>query len=134
MSRVMVSVGRWRNSSQVHRLGPSISPTIENVQAASEVRGVGPADSTGKSRSRYWPGGRRPCVACSERRPRKPREMMVIIEDTSVAVSSPAGPGLMRKPLPTLRDAPSERWGTDSIAATEAADIDSWPDSSRPLA
>ena len=39
------------------------------------TRGVGPAERTGKSRSRYWPGGRRPGSPSSACRRRKPREI-----------------------------------------------------------
>src|SRR5919202_3322240 len=88
MSRVMDSVGSLRNSSQVHCLGSSISPVIENVQSVSGVRGVGPADSTGKSLTRYWPGGGRPPAALSRDRPRKPREMKLMVGSTSVTVAS----------------------------------------------
>jgi hypothetical protein len=46
--------------------------------------GVGPAESTGKSRIRYWPGGMRLATSGSTRRPRNPREknslpMMLIL-------------------------------------------------------
>jgi len=44
---------------------------------------VGPADKTGKSLTRYWPGGSRPSVAWSRARPRKPRETNVILEAPS---------------------------------------------------
>src|SRR5262249_46156646 len=94
MSRVMVSVGSWRNSSQVHRLGASISPVIENVQSVSGVRGVGPADSTGTSPTRYGPGGGRPPAAVSRDRPRKPRERKLMVGSTSVTVA----PGLHLSP------------------------------------
>jgi hypothetical protein len=80
MSRVTVSVGSRRNSSQVHCLGCSTSPVIEKVQSASGVRGVGPADSTGKSLVTYCPGGRRPAGACSRGRPRNPREIKLMVE------------------------------------------------------
>jgi hypothetical protein len=39
------------------------------------VRGVGPAESTGKSRVSYCPGGSRPAVGAACRRPRNPLEM-----------------------------------------------------------
>jgi len=47
--------------------------TMEKFQDVREVCGVGPADSTGKPRSSYWPGGRR--VGACGRRPLKPRAM-----------------------------------------------------------
>src|SRR5439155_14591374 len=79
MSWVMVSVWSLRNSSQVHRRGLSISPVIDNDQSVNGVLGVGPADSTGKSVTRYWPGGRRPAGASSLGRPRKAREMKLMV-------------------------------------------------------
>ena len=58
MSVVSFSDGSARNSSQVQLFG-SRPPSIENVHLGSDVRGVGPADRTGKSRVTYWPGGTR---------------------------------------------------------------------------
>ena len=48
---------------------------MRKVQSASGVRGVGPAERTGKSWVTYWPGGTRPSVSGSCLRPKKPREM-----------------------------------------------------------
>src|SRR5437763_16630414 len=48
---------------------------MEKSQFGSGVCGVGPAESTGKPRSRYWPGGSRPLVSLGFRRPWNPREM-----------------------------------------------------------
>src|ERR671932_2477287 len=75
MSVLISSLGSVRNSSHVHRLGSSTSPTIEKSHWSRRVRGVGPAERTGKPSTRYWPGGS--CVPCSvgRRRPLKPREM-----------------------------------------------------------
>src|SRR5215470_14127736 len=47
---------------------------MEKSQAESGVCGVGPAESTGKPRSRYCPGGMRPLSSLFWRRPRNPRE------------------------------------------------------------
>src|SRR5438132_1590641 len=80
MSLVIVWVGSLRNSSQVQFFSLSTSPVIENVQSVSGVRGVGPAERTGKSLTRYWPGGRRPACPWSLGRPWKAREMKVTIE------------------------------------------------------
>src|SRR5438309_11877884 len=80
MSLVIVWVGSLRNSSQVQFFSLSTSPVIENVQSVSGVRGVGPAERTGKSLTRYWPGGRRPACPWSLGRPRKAREMKVTLE------------------------------------------------------
>ena len=78
MSTVKVSLGSFRNSSQVHRLGSSTSPTIEKLHSASDNLGVGPADNTGKSWTTCWPGGTRELSATSRRLPLKPREMKAI--------------------------------------------------------
>src|SRR5215213_11428801 len=74
MSFVISSEGSPLNSSQVHLLGSSISPTMEKSHSSRGVRGVGPAESTGKPSSRYCPGGS--WVSCSVRlrRPKKPLE------------------------------------------------------------
>src|SRR6478672_7478827 len=45
------------------------------LQSSSRVRGVGPADSTGKSSTTYWPGGTREGSTLRRGRPLKPREM-----------------------------------------------------------
>src|SRR5258706_10740308 len=58
---------------------------MEKSQAESGVCGVGPAESTGKPRSRYCPGGSLPLVSLCWRRPRNPRAM-----NPSLIVSPPA--------------------------------------------
>src|SRR5260370_17336110 len=45
------------------------------VHFARSTRGVGPAESTGKSLTVCWPGGTRELLSVSRRRPLKPREM-----------------------------------------------------------
>src|SRR5215208_4140665 len=72
MSFVISSEGSWLNSSQVHLLGSSISPPMEKSHSSIGVRGVGPAESTGKTSSRYCPGGS--AVSWVLRRPKKPLE------------------------------------------------------------
>src|SRR6266404_4033205 len=74
MSRVISSLGRARNSSQLQPRGSSNSPLIEKSHSSSEVCGVGPAERTGKSRETYWPGGTRAGSTSAARRPRNPRE------------------------------------------------------------
>ena len=59
MSTVMSSRGSAWNSSHVHVRSSLIAPVIWKSQRSSGVSGVGPAESTGKSCSRYWPGGSR---------------------------------------------------------------------------
>src|SRR5215203_4116078 len=72
MSRVISSEGSARNSSQDHLFGSSSSPTTEKSHSSRGVRGVGPAERTGKPSSRYWPGGS--AVSWLLRRPLKPLE------------------------------------------------------------
>src|ERR687898_3416768 len=72
MSVVISSEGSARNSSQVHLLGSSISPTMEKSHSSRGVWGVGPAERTGKPSSRYCPGGS--AVSWLLRRPKKPLE------------------------------------------------------------
>src|SRR3712207_8079725 len=52
----------------------STSPSIEKVHWSSGTRGVGPAERTGKSFTRYCPGGTRPAVSACRRLPTNPRE------------------------------------------------------------
>jgi hypothetical protein len=59
MSAVTFSCGSACISSQVQDFSVSPPCLIENVQFSVGVRGVGPADSTGKSWVTYWPGGTR---------------------------------------------------------------------------
>ena len=59
MSFVIVSMGSAFSSSHVHEPGSSTAPTIAKLHSSSGTCGVGPAESTGKSSVRYWPGGTR---------------------------------------------------------------------------
>src|SRR5439155_9528384 len=63
------------NAAQSQLMGSRTRPSIENDQRSSGMRGVGPAERTGKSLVRYWPGGTRPAAPVSgvDRRPTKPR-------------------------------------------------------------
>src|SRR5215211_443138 len=47
---------------------------MEKSHSSTGVRGVGPAESTGKPSSRYCPGGRETSLSVCLRRPRNPRE------------------------------------------------------------
>src|SRR5260370_12743315 len=97
MSLVTCSVGSLRNSSHDQLRGLSISPSMTKLHSACGMRGVGPADNTGKSLTRYCPGGRRELLALSRPLPRKPRDMNDI--DRFLPISPPphpAGP----KPTP----------------------------------
>src|SRR5918993_891238 len=72
MSFVISSEGSRLNSSQVHLLGSSISPSMEKTHFSSGVWGVGPAESTGKPSTRYCPEGS--AASWLLRRPLNPRE------------------------------------------------------------
>src|SRR4051794_41568056 len=78
MSTVNVSCGSARNSSHVHDAASSTAPSIVKVHSSSGVRGVGPADSTGKSSTVYWPGGTLEGSTSRRRRPPNPREIGVM--------------------------------------------------------
>src|SRR5580692_11647523 len=59
MSTVTSSLGRSRNSAQLHVFcRPGLQ--MEKFHPSRGVCGVGPADRTGKSLVTYWPGGTRP--------------------------------------------------------------------------
>src|SRR2546423_466543 len=75
MSLVRVSAGKAASSFQVQRFGSSTSPSMEKLHWSRLTLGVGPAESTGKSVTRYWPGGTRELDAESRRLPLNPREM-----------------------------------------------------------
>src|SRR5512132_3260773 len=47
-----------------------------NSQSCRSMSGVGPADRTGKSSTRYWPGG---SSALGRSRPLKPRDTVLIV-------------------------------------------------------
>src|SRR5260370_1125130 len=75
MSTVGVSWGKASSSCQVQRFGSFTFPPIEKSHRSRGVCGVGPAESTGKPRSRYCPGGSRPATSPGWRRPWKAREI-----------------------------------------------------------
>src|SRR6266851_8434811 len=75
MSTVYVSVASFLNASQLQLTGDFTSPSMVNDHWSSGVWGVGPAESTGKSVTRYCPGGRRSSTSAGRRRPRNPRDI-----------------------------------------------------------
>src|SRR4029077_19159763 len=89
MSRVTVSLGNARSSSHVQCFSSSTSPSTENDHCASAVGGVGPAESTGKSRTRYCPGGKRASRDSSRGRPLNAR----LTTPTSLLLHQPAWKG-----------------------------------------
>src|ERR1700722_8353681 len=78
MSTVTSSVGSAMNCSQVQDTGVSTAPRIVKLQSLNAVCGVGPAESTGKSRTRCWPGGILD-GSVAGRFPWNPREMVDIV-------------------------------------------------------
>src|SRR5215204_3932233 len=86
MSLVISSEGKARNSSHDHVFVPSTSPSIVKSHSSRGVRGVGPAERTGKPSTRYWPGGTRTSPSARLRRPRKPREMNPLLTNVPPAV------------------------------------------------
>src|SRR3990172_9904516 len=74
MSTVKSWAGSPWTSSHDQRTGFSTCPSMLKVHFSSGVRGVGPAESTGKSATPCCPGGRRSPGALSCRLPTKPRE------------------------------------------------------------
>src|SRR3954451_2992751 len=87
MSHGTVSNGSARNSSADHSRGLPTMPSILNAHSSAAMRGVGPAVSTGKPRSRYCPGGiLSPYSSRSRARPPpKPREMKLPMRFLSAA-------------------------------------------------
>src|ERR1051325_8679955 len=91
MSLVNVSDGRAENSFHVQRRGSSISPSMVKVHWSRLTRGVGPAERTGKSVTRYCPGGTRELDAASRRLPLKPLETNPISGRVSRMTRGPNG-------------------------------------------
>src|SRR5579884_2947607 len=83
-STVTVSLGKARNAFQSHRRKTSAPSSIANSHCSSGTRGVGPAESTGKSVVRYCPGGS--FTSAALRRPEKPRETIAIIQFSSTVL------------------------------------------------
>src|SRR4051812_4660616 len=85
MSTVMSSAGRAWNSSHVQRAAfAPVSSTIVKSHSSSDVNCVGPAVSTGKSSTTYWPGGMSPAPAW-RRRPLNPRLTIAMAGNLEVA-------------------------------------------------
>src|SRR5215470_10851685 len=75
MSTWTLVCGKAASSAQLH--SPSILPPLLSVNPhdARSACGVGPADSTGKSLVRCWPGGTRSRGTSGPLRRRNPREI-----------------------------------------------------------
>src|SRR5215216_857725 len=117
MSTVIGSLGRLRKAAQSQRCWSPVSLEMVNSHSARSMSGVGPADRTGKSSTRYWPGG---SPALGRRRfPLNPRETVPIVLSPFVPVARSAiggrplpgwrwlgvlpAPGCDRRPSPSLR-------------------------------
>src|ERR671912_350893 len=72
MSTATLVRGSAWNSSQDHFARREPPCWSAKLQSSSRVRGVGPADSTGKSAVTCWPGGTRPAAAASAPPPPPP--------------------------------------------------------------
>src|SRR2546427_29535 len=74
MSFTKSCAGSFWKSFHPQETGSFTSPSMRKVQFARSVRGVGPAESTGKSFTRCCPGGMRfACAPAGSRRPTNPR-------------------------------------------------------------
>src|SRR5882724_4684357 len=97
MSLVILVSGRALNSSQFQDLtgrGPSLSVKF---QFSVRRRGVGPADSTGKSSVSTCPGGSRALVSGACGRPKNPRVAIEIILGNRVRLLIPAAGAIANK-------------------------------------
>ena len=115
MSTVGVSDGSARNCSQVQRAS---SPTVK-VHVPRSAWGVGPAESTGKSWVRYWPGGSRLPSAGSGRRRPKPR-LMIAMAGCSQVAGAGSGRDFVGRPA-TSSTTSSARIETSRSATAPAA-------------
>src|SRR5271154_4745946 len=80
MSQGIVSNGSAPNCSQVHSCCSATMPSIRSRQVSVGTSGVGPAVSTGKPDSAYWPGGSRAASSADvRRRPVNPRDTNALI-------------------------------------------------------
>src|SRR5256886_10129604 len=92
--------------SQVQLTGCRTNPSMVKRHWSSRIRGVGPADSTGQSSTRYWPGGIRPACSGLRRRPKNPRETN----------PSPMAPQTSLLALPDLRSGREARRNRHALA------------------
>ena len=80
MSQGTVSNGSAWNSSQVHSCWAPTMPSMRKPHSSASTCGVGPAVSTGKPLSTYWPGGTRSASSAGVWRRRwKPRETKLLM-------------------------------------------------------
>ena len=112
MSTTTVVCGSAWNSAHVHFASSDPPSCSASVHAARSTCGVGPADRTGKSLTRCWPGGTR-ALRPSGRRPRNPRETgdrrscrRLVCQ---IRAAARRGPGLGYT-LPPMRDTTHLAW------------------------
>src|SRR5260370_23942833 len=89
MSVVYVWVGSFRNSCQPQVTGDFTRPSMVNDHRSSGVCGVGPAERTGKSVTKYWPGGRRSSTSAGRPPPRNPPDINPAIPYLLARTDSP---------------------------------------------
>src|SRR5580700_8008824 len=92
MSVLIVVCGSASNSAQFHLPSADPASSRPKVQSSGAIRGVGPADSTGKSVVTYCPGGTRSFGVCSCRLDLNPRE----IGASDMGITLLSGPALCR--------------------------------------
>src|SRR5262249_42744033 len=97
MSTVTSVCGSASNSLQLHCIRTLSSNVSAKLHLARSTRGVGPAESTGKSLTRCWPGGRRAERGSAAPLRRKPREIGGWVIDASVV-----GWAKRRRRVPTV--------------------------------
>src|SRR5207302_726626 len=89
-SQRTASKGSWENSAQLHSRGCATIPSTRKLQLLVGTSGVGPAVSTGKPGSAYWPGGNRARRSAGvRRRGVKPRETNVLIASRQEYAATP---------------------------------------------
>src|SRR3954454_10927114 len=94
MSQGTSSKGSSANSSQDHSVGSATMPSMRRRHSPVGTSGVGPAVSTGKPDSAYWPGGSRSATSSGvRRRPLNPRETKPFTPPSSRSTDAGASGG-----------------------------------------
>src|SRR3954447_13357557 len=120
MSQGTSSKGSSANSSQDHSVGSATMPSMRRRHSPVGTSGVGPAVSTGKPDSAYWPGGSRSVSSSGvRRRPLNPRETKPFTPPSSRSTDAGASGGPRCFPsgtrtLPSAESMSSPRFGQGS--------------------
>src|SRR3954451_18795016 len=94
MSQGTSSKGSSANSSQDHSVGSATMPSMRRRHSPVGTSGVGPAVSTGKPDSAYWPRGSRSASSSGvRRRPLNPRETKPFTPPSSRSTDAGASGG-----------------------------------------